>query len=61
MDEIVTKVINDLRDILKTNNLQVLVEMLDGLREHPKLNWHIHDSTLNKILTTNEDIYVCSH
>jgi len=61
LDQIVQEVINNLRKILIDNNLIVLKETLDGEKEHPSLNWHIHNSNLEEILTTNNEIYVCSH
>lgn len=61
LDEIVKAVIDKLRNILIENNLVVLKETLDGERGHPPLNWHIHNSSLEEIFTTDKEIYVCSH
>ena len=61
--EIVDKVLDTLRHVLRSNNLIVLLEMLDGLKEHKKMIFHLHDCNLDQIYSQNntEDIYVCSH
>jgi len=61
LDEIVKAIIDKLRKVLIENNLVVLRETLDGERGYPHLHWHIHDSSFEEILTTNKEIYICSH
>lgn len=61
--EIVEKVIDTLRHVLRSNNLIVLLEMLDGLHGHTKIDFHVHDCSIEQIYDSNnrDAIYICSH
>ena len=63
-EEIVTIVLSKLKDVLKKNNLIVLLEMLEGKNEHEPMHFHIHTHHNIELLLLSdpsEIIYVCSH
>jgi len=57
LDDIVIKFVDKLKRVLELNNFTVLLE------EFNRKKYHIHNNTLENILTSdNEDIfYVCDH
>ena len=57
LDDIVIKFVDKLNRVLELNNLLILVEELK------KCKFHIHNFTLEDILTSNEEdiFYVCDH
>ena len=55
--QIIDRIVNSLRNLLKKNKLEILEMRLN------KKNFHIHDVTFEKILLSqpNEVFWVCSH
>ena len=54
-EEIITHYHNELLSLLKNNNLIVLYEKCQ------KCNFHCHTHTLEELLITDNDIYLCDH
>lgn len=57
MKQIIDRIVNSLRNILKKNKLEILEIKLN------KKNFHIHDVTFEQILLSqpNEVFWICSH
>lgn len=53
LDKCVDEAVNILKDTLNTFNLYTLVDTLKTKK------YHIHDQSMEKILRTNEPIYIC--
>ena len=57
IDDIIKKFVEHLKDVLKNNNLTLLIEKLK------ERNFHIHNYTIEEILVSNYDsiFYICDH
>lgn len=59
MNEVITYCVKNIRDFLKNNGLEVLVNKLD------KINYHIHDTSFEDVLLSEPNnkpqFYICNH
>ena len=54
LDTLVNQVVQSLRTLFKTHNLEGLMDMLN------KQKYHIHDKTIQDILNNTGPIYICN-
>ena len=55
--EIINHVTDNLKNKLQENNLYILIEKLNNIRDR----YHIHDYSFDDLLTKNQEYYICNH